>query len=840
MAMQNSAHLSALNTLNSVCLGKPEFCTILALGKRRYSEKAALSSETTLPASNMSSAAPRAPIPTPDVDSTSQQQQQQQQQQQPAPQTTPPSGQGSGRNLWAKSSAIGSKWHNVAQLIMKRQKEEAEDHKHDLFQDYEVGEDCPIVFGGTKEKHIDEELHEKSTEKTRKSRKFLKRAMTAASEVEAGSAQPSASSVPMKDRTTVEYQRVLVDGEGIAGVPLRDLQDASKGLLEALSIREKYMRLNFQSYPKTTSRYLRMVDNEPTPNESDFTGVDEDTDWAGKYGDPFRCRNVPENLNYPYKMVEGVVYVYKDDTNMNAGQPIDLPYPDKDAFLKDYMLMLALMSDGPIKSFCYRRLQFLDSRFKIHQLLNELAESAETKQSPHRDFYNVRKVDTHIHASACMNQKSLLNFMRTKINQFGGEIVIKADTKEKTLKEVFDEEGLTAYNLTVDSLDCHADRQTFHRFDKFNSKYNPAGCGILRDIFIKTDNFIHGRYFAEIVKQTMSELESSRYQYAELRLSIYGRAMDEWDRLADWCVTNRVFSNQVRWMVQIPRLYDVYRSKGSMQNFQQMLDNVFLPLFDATINPQKHQNLHIFLNYVTGFDSVDDESKAERHLFNQQSPTPDKWTMKDSPPYTYYMYYMYANLVVLNHLRKQRGMRTFNLRPHCGEAGDARHLVSAFMLSENISHGLNLKKSPVLYYLFYLAQVGIAMSPLSNNSLFLDYNRNPLYEYLSRGLNISLSTDDPLQFHYTREPLMEEYAIAAQVWKLTNCDMCEIARNSVAMSGLSEKMKKHFLGEKYREKEGPAGNTVLKTNIPNIRVAYRFETMTEELALLCNGAKVFD
>ncbi|XP_019614934.1 PREDICTED: AMP deaminase 2-like isoform X2 [Branchiostoma belcheri] len=768
----------------------------------------------------------------PTSDSTSQQQQQQ-----PAPNPAPPAGEGSRPNLWSKSSAIGSKWHNVAQLIMKRQKEEAESHKHDLFQDYEVGEDCPIVFGGTKEKHIDEELQEKSTEKTRKSRKFLKKAMTATSE---GTAEPSASSVPMKDRTNVEYQRVLVDGEGIAGVPLRDLQDASKGLLEALAIREKYMRLNFQSYPKTTSRYLRMVDNEPTPNESDFTGVDEDTDWAGKYGDPFRCRNIPENLNYAYKMVEGVVYVYKDTASMDAGKPVELPYPDKDAFLKDYMLMLALMSDGPIKSFCYRRLQFLDSRFKIHQLLNELAESAETKQSPHRDFYNVRKVDTHIHASACMNQKSLLNFMRTKINQFGGEIVIKADKKEKTLKEVFDEESLTAYNLTVDSLDCHADRQTFHRFDKFNSKYNPAGCGILRDIFIKTDNFIHGRYFAEIVKQTMSELEFSKYQYAELRLSIYGRSMDEWDRLAEWCVTNRVFSNQVRWMVQVPRLFDVYRSKGSMQNFQQMLDNVFLPLFDATINPQKHQNLHIFLNYVTGFDSVDDESKAERHLFNQRSPTPDEWTMNESPPYTYYMYYMYANLVVLNHLRKQRGMRTFNLRPHCGEAGDARHLVSAFMLSENISHGLNLKKSPVLYYLFYLAQVGIAMSPLSNNSLFLDYNRNPLYEYLSRGLNISLSTDDPLQFHYTREPLMEEYAIAAQVWKLTNCDMCEIARNSVAMSGLPEKMKKHFLGENYRQKEGPAGNTVLKTNIPNIRVAYRFETMTEELALLCNGAKVFD
>lgn len=90
------------------------------------------------------------------------------------------------------------------------------------------------------------------------------------------------------------------------------------------------------------------------------------------------------------------------------------------------------------------------------------------------------------------------------------------------------------------------------------------------------------------------------------------------------------------------------------------------------------------------------------------------------------------------------------LRPHCGEAGPIHHLVSAFMLAENISHGLLLRKAPVLQYLYYLAQIGIAMSPLSNNSLFLSYHRNPLPEYLSRGLMVSLSTDDPLQFHFTK------------------------------------------------------------------------------------------
>jgi AMP deaminase len=50
-------------------------------------------------------------------------------------------------------------------------------------------------------------------------------------------------------------------------------------------------------------------------------------------------------------------------------------------------------------------------------------------------------------------------------------------------------------------------------------------------------------------------------------------------------------------------------------------------------------------------------------------------------------------------------------------------------------------------YLYYLSQVGIAMSPLSNNALFLAIADNPFPLFFRRGLNVSLSTDDPLIFH---------------------------------------------------------------------------------------------
>lgn len=41
---------------------------------------------------------------------------------------------------------------------------------------------------------------------------------------------------------------------------------------------------------------------------------------------------------------------------------------------------------------------------------------------------------------------------------------------------------------------------------------------------------------------------------------------------------------------------------------------------------------------------------------------------------------------------------------------------------------------------------------------------------------------------YLQEPLMEEYSIAAQVWKLSPCDMSELARNSVLMSGFPHRV----------------------------------------------------
>ena len=108
-----------------------------------------------------------------------------------------------------------------------------------------------------------------------------------------------------------------------------------------------------------------------------------------------------------------------------------------------------------------------------------------------------------------MNQKHLLKFIKRKLRDHPTvclfhstslilqDAVIIRNGQQLTLSEVFTSLNLNSYQLSVDMWDVHADTQTFHRFDKFNLKYNPIGESRLREIFLKTDNFINVCTFSE-------------------------------------------------------------------------------------------------------------------------------------------------------------------------------------------------------------------------------------------------------------------------------------------------------------------------------------------------------
>jgi len=100
-------------------------------------------------------------------------------------------------------------------------------------------------------------------------------------------------------------------------------------------------------------------------------------------------------------------------------------------------------------------------------------------------------------------------------------------------------------------------------------------------------------------------------------------------------------------------------------------------------------------------------------------------------------------------------------------------------------------------YLYYLEQLPFSVSPLSNNLLFLKYIKNPFPIFFKTGLNVTVSTDDPLIMHMTEEPLMEEYSIAAKVWNLSTVDLSEMAYNSVRMSNFENYLKKRWLGPNW-------------------------------------------
>ncbi|KAJ7016880.1 hypothetical protein C8F04DRAFT_1158918 [Mycena alexandri] len=422
--------------------------------------------------------------------------------------------------------------------------------------------------------------------------------------------------------------------------------------------------------------------------------------------------------------------------------------PNIREYFVDLDYVLGVISDGPTKSFAFRRLKYLASKFTMYSLLNEFQELSDMK------------VDTHVHHSSSMNQKHLLRFIKSKMK--------RSPDAALTLTQVFQSLKLTAYDLSIDTLDMHAHSDSFHRFDKFNLKYNPIG---------------------------------DKYQNCEWRVSIYGRSKDEWDKLAKWIVNNKLYSHNVRWLIQVPRLYDIYKANGSVKTFQDIISNVFVPLFEVTKDPRTHPELHVFLQRVVGFDTVDDESKTERRIY-KKFPYPRLWDTKESPPYSYWVYYMFANMASLNNWRQERGFNTF-IRTI---------LTSAFLTSHSISHGILLPTT----------------------RLFLAYERNPLPDFFKTGLNVSLSTDDPLQFHFTkagREPLLEEYSVAAHIYKFPQSSLAELARNSVIQSGFEMDVKRHWLGHRWYL-PGAAGNDIHKTNVPNIRLAYRHQTLMEELTMI--------
>jgi len=581
-------------------------------------------------------------------------------------------------------------------------------------------------------------------------------------------------------------------------------------------------------------------------------------------GDGVKCQLSKENgksNKYEYVFSStGVCEIYDASDFRRTNNLITVP--SLESFVKDYQRLVEISSSGAMRSFSFQRLQLLDSAFKMHTTINGSAEDEAQSGLLGTDFYRTMKVDNHIHLAAAASAKQFVNFVRDKLENEGDTVVMEDG---QTLKEVFSAAGLDSEHLTIDAFNVLADYSVYQRFDNFNSKYSPFRMAQMRKIFLKTDNHIEGRYFAELTKIVLARHEQGKGHSsgAEMRLSIYGMERKEWLQLAKWVLRDwktgdfpgNMLSSHNRWLVQVPRLWRVYHKKGKgTVSFQDMLENLFGPLFEATLFPDKHPEVAELLKHIVGFDSVDDEGSLEvgsmicshvlvsfvfcsshpHCLTSKQAPLscclPSVWKREDNPAYCWQLYYLWANIEVLNKLRQTKGLNTFAFRPHAGETGDSMHLAATYMLCRSINHGINLDKQVSLQYLYYLDQVGLSVSPLSNNFLFRKIKSNPFPKLFKRGMNVALSTDDPLLFHMSDDALLEEFSVARASFDLSMTDISEIARNSVLQSGFEDHLKAEWLGENY--KKGVTHCDENKTHVPLIRAKFRAEHLALEHSMV--------
>jgi AMP deaminase len=428
-----------------------------------------------------------------------------------------------------------------------------------------------------------------------------------------------------------------------------------------------------------------------------------------------------------------------------AGEPGErgslVTVPDVEAFSRDYARLVEMVSEGSMRSYCFQRLQMLSTSFKMHNTINASVEREEQQNLLGTDFYRTMKIDNHIHAAAAPTAKTFVEFVRRKLETEGETEVVPG----QTLRQVFRDAGLDTEHLTIDAFNVLADYSVYQRFDQFNQKYSPFALADMRRIFLKTTNHIDGRYFAELLKIVINrhELGKGHVSACEMRLSVYGMERHEWHDLSRWILRDwsgseegpgPMVSAHNRWLVQIPRLWRIYSKKpvepGQPQrSFLEMIENIFAPLFEATLRPDEHPEIAQAMMHIVGFDSVDDEGALEENCTTQR---PGEWTTDKNPSFWWQLYFLWANMEVLNHLRQARGLNTFAFRPHAGETGDPMHLAATYLLCQSVNHGILLDMQVSLQYLYYLDQIGLSISPLSNNFLFRKIAENPFPKFFRR------------------------------------------------------------------------------------------------------------
>ncbi|KAH3687838.1 hypothetical protein WICPIJ_001177 [Wickerhamomyces pijperi] len=690
------------------------------------------------------------------------------------------------------------------------------------------------------------------------------------------------------------------------------LTQFSAELVQCLHLRDKYQLLSGQvshlnpvnwetwrTFPPPVPKFWHYVDEYGTKREGTDYYYDE-TAKAHYFGETFKFEDY-EKFYYERKAKEReaqdpkqlrcgvnskVQFNHKRHTYQFSNFTSDEKIPNFSEYFKDLNRITQLSLNQAGQSLSYRRLNYLEAKFDQYNLLNESREIEITKLNPHRDFYNVRKIDNNIDLSMCMSRKALVNVINEKLRVEPDRVVYVEGGVTLTLRELFkdylgseEEKQLSGKRLNIDDLfEFGIIDRNFETLDRSNSKSNQDQSNkvVVQDdtlvridrTFLRIDNHIGGEYLADLVKQVCSDYEKTKYQYGELGLNFNliptKTHSSRWESIADWVIDHKLISHNIKWIVRIPRNYTILRQLGHVTNFQEFLDALFKPLFLVSSDPESNLKLHYFLTKVSALDLLSGSfnKTSDISLFEHRNlKPPSQWTDDANPPYSYYLYYIFLNLSHLNEYRRSQGLNCLCLRNHISSLAEdvesglgviTETLASNFLIGKTVINAEKLHNYPTLQYLYYLKQIGITMSPLCwNKRLQLlknddtnrttltnsSYESHPILRYFKTGMKVGLSTNKPLFSSLTRDPLIEEYSIANAIHKLGNVDVCELARNSVLISGFNGSLKKHWIGIQYCEDDNAAGLdyiendefTVQRSNVPDMRINFRKETLRLEL-----------
>ena len=215
----------------------------------------------------------------------------------------------------------------------------------------------------------------------------------------------------------------------------RDIHNACLNLKKALALRDKYLMLHPPApqddiSPDLESFLTTVPPKSPkTPERKTVTHPD---DYRRRPQHPYSIFDAPIPAAIAathVNMIDGVMIVTNEVNSDLSNTTGICPVHSFDEFVRDHQDLRSIIHSGAVLSHSYQRMELLNARFNLHKLLNEARESDATKSVPHRDFYNVRKVDTHVHHSACMSQKHLLRYIKHKLRHQPHEEVIYRDGK---------------------------------------------------------------------------------------------------------------------------------------------------------------------------------------------------------------------------------------------------------------------------------------------------------------------------------------------------------------------------------------------------------------------------